>query len=253
MAFNQTGANNTAVGYNSLFRNTTGFQNTATGTNALCSNTFGCYNTAVGVGALQANQIGLGNAAFGRFALVYNTTGGANAALGSGSLRNNNGSYNTAVGVNAFCSLTTGSLNVGVGFQVTPSSNTISNEVNIANGVVVARFQGAAGSWSFVSDERDKSDIVALPLGLEFVKALEPRKFKWDIRNTEVDKGKEAAGFIAQEVLAVTEQFEAPYTGLVSTNDPNQYTFAQSNLIPILVNAIKELAADFEEYKRTHP
>jgi hypothetical protein len=81
------------------------------------------------------------------------------------------------------------------------------------------------------------------------VKALEPRKFKWDIRDSEVDKGKEAAGFIAQEVLAVTEQFDAPYTGLVDTNNPDQYTFAAGALLPMVVNAVKELAAENADLK----
>ena len=53
-------------------------------------------------------------------------------------------------------------------------------------------------------------------------------------------------GFIAQEVLQAVEAFGASYTNLVDANDPNQYTFAQANMIPILVKAIQELTAKVE-------
>jgi hypothetical protein len=94
-----------------------------------------------------------------------------------------------------------------------------------------------------VSDARDKTNIADLSVGLAFVNQLQPRTFEWDIRKSEVDKGKKASGFIAQEVLAVMESENAMYTQLVSAADEEQYTVAQTNLIPILVNAIKELSA----------
>ena len=133
-----------------------------------------------------------------------------------------------------------------MGFSVDASSATVNNEVNIYNGSVTARFQGAASAWTFVSDARDKANIQDLTLGLNFIIALKPRKFNWDMRNSEVDKGKPAAGFIAQEVLETIKAFNAPYTNLIDTNDPNQYTFAQANMIPMLVKAIQELAAKVE-------
>jgi hypothetical protein len=86
-----------------------------------------------------------------------------------------------------------------------------------------------------------------LTIGLDFINQLKSRKFKWDIRNCDVDKGKEASGFIAQEVLQVIEEYNAGYTGLVDTNNPDQYTFATSNLIPILVKAVQELSAKVAE------
>ena len=56
-----------------------------------------------------------------------------------------------------------------------------------------------------------------------------------------MDRGLDATGFIAQEVLSVVEQFDVPYTGVVNTDDPNEYRVANSAFVPILVNAIKEL------------
>jgi hypothetical protein len=137
---------------------------------------------------------------------------------------------------------TSGDNNIGIGYLAASSSNTISNEVNIYNGSVTARFQGAASAWTFASDARDKTDIEDLSLGLNFISQLKPRKFKWAMRGSEVDQGKPAAGFIAQELLEVVSENEAMYTGLVDTNDPERYTVANANLIPILVRAVQELS-----------
>jgi hypothetical protein len=132
---------------------------------------------------------------------------------------------------------------------VSLSSATVSNEVNISNSSVIARFQGAASSWSFVSDARDKKDIKDLELGVEFINKLKPRKFKWDLRDSDVDKDKEASGFVAQEIQEILEETGVDYTGIVDTNNPDQYTVAQANIIPILVKAIQELSAEVKELK----
>jgi hypothetical protein len=233
MAANTTGANNVAMGASALAANTTGANNVATGVSALAVNTFGSDNTAVGLQALCANTSACYNTAVGSSALSGTTIGNRNVAIG-----NSAGSI-----------ITTGGSNTIVGTFAQASSATVSNEVSIYNGSQTARFQGAPGLWSFVSDARDKTDVEPLPLGLEFVKELQPRKFKWDMRNSEVDKGRESAGFIAQEVLAVQEQFDADYTNIVRTDDPEQYTFAAAGLIPMMVNAIKELAAENADLK----
>ena len=96
-------------------------------------------------------------------------------------------------------------------------------------------------SWTFTSDQRDKTDIQPLPLGRDFLRDVKPRKFTWNHRHTTTDNGKEAIGFIAQEVLETVEEFNVPYTNLVDTNDPEHYTLGATNLIPILVKAIQEL------------
>ena len=136
-----------------------------------------------------------------------------------------------------------GSNNVLIGISANPSSPTVSGEVTIRNGSVSARFQGAASAWSFVSDERDKTNITALPVGLGFVNQLQPRQFEWAIRNADTDHGKPAAGFIAQEVDNVVESHNAQYLNLVDKNNPDQYSLAQANIIPVLVKAIQELSA----------
>jgi len=86
-----------------------------------------------------------------------------------------------------------------------------------------------------------------LPLGGDFLSKLRPRKFEW--KSEDEDSHEQASGFVAQEVLEVVEEYNAHYTGLVDTNDPNQYTFAAAALIPMIVNAIQELRQELEQVK----
>src|SRR5437867_13126229 len=70
---NNTGTDNTAIGFNALLNNTTGVFNTAIGKGALPSNTSGSYNAALGSSTLTYNN-GYGNTASGNAALLFNTT-----------------------------------------------------------------------------------------------------------------------------------------------------------------------------------
>lgn len=244
---NTTGTLLTAIGYGALSNNTTGTANTAIGANNLSDNTTGSANTAIGANTMDSLITGSYNTALGNGAFNGSTTGSYNTAVGQRALFvSTTGDNNTAIGTSALDNVTTGSTNIGIGYLASASSATVSNEVTIYNGSVSARFQGAASAWSFVSDARDKTEVEYLPIGLDFITKLQPRKFQWDIRNCNVDKGKEASGFIAQEVLEVINMYNVGYTGLVDTNNSDQYTLATGNLIPILVNAIKELTTRLE-------
>lgn len=244
---NIDGYSNTAVGLDALGANTNGFSNTAVGVNSLESNTVGISNTAVGFQALIANVDGNNNTAVGKDALDSNTIGGNNVAVGREALAANvSGNDNIAIGYLAG-SINTGSDNIFIGKNASGTLASISNQVNIYNGSVTARFTGAASAWTFTSDERDKKNIEDLNIGLDFINQLKARKFAWDMRNSDVDKGREASGFVAQEVLQVVNDNNAAYTGLVDANNPEQYTLAATNLIPILVKAVQELSAKVAE------
>jgi hypothetical protein len=174
------------------------------------------------------------NTFFGCCAGFNNLTGNNNIFLGQGAGINN----------------TTGSNNVIIGGSNRQTSTAIiTNEVTIDNGTNFARFRGAATAWTFTSDQRDKTNIIDLPLGGDFLSKLRPRKFDWNHRHTENDRGKPSVGFIAQEVLEVIDEYNASYAGIVDTNDPNHYTFASSALIPMIVNTIKELLQEVKELK----
>jgi hypothetical protein len=103
-------ANNTALGYGTLFHINTGNYNTAVGYESLHNTTTGQYNTALGQSSLFTNTTGSQNTALGLNALLYNTTGGSNVVVGVDALQHNTtGSSNTVLGYNAGSHITGGS------------------------------------------------------------------------------------------------------------------------------------------------
>jgi hypothetical protein len=174
---NTTASNNTAIGRGALASNTTGNNNTALGLAALTLNTTGASNTALGYAALQVNTNGIQNTAVGHNALVDNTTGDYNVALGLEALGNNTtGNYNTALGFSAL-TVNTGLTNTtGVGYN---ADVTGSNQIQLGSGSTTCYTNGAVQNRS---DIRDKADVRDTELGLEFVNALRPVDFKWDMR-----------------------------------------------------------------------
>jgi len=253
-AVNLNASNTVAIGARSLFT-LSGSWNShcVVGEDACYATSSNSEHHAFGFEALKAQTSGQRNSAFGAEVMELLTTGVDNSAFGHNAGDKLTGDQNTLIGSSAGSSgtndLTSGDANILIGYNSAASSATVSNEVNLYNGSVTARFQGAAAAWSFVSDARDKKDIEDLELGLDFVNKLKPRKFKWDLRDSDVDKDKEASGFIAQEVKEVLDEMKNDYTGIVDTNNPDQYTVSQANIIPMLVKAIQELKAEIELLK----
>jgi len=142
---NNTGHDNTAIGFDALLTNTTGIYNTAIGgSGALYQNTTGNYNTASGAGALFSNTTGSSNSAVGFSALTANTFGEANTASGVNALYyNTSGSYNTANGADALLNNRTGGYNTANGFEALHENR--SGGYNTATGVY-ALFDNTTGS-----------------------------------------------------------------------------------------------------------
>ena len=190
---NTAGLNNTATGFNALLSNTTGDQNTANGSLALRLNNTGYNNTAIGYSALENNTTGYNHTAIGYGALLDNTVGIINTAVGMSALQSNTtGDYNTAVGYDALGVTTTGSNNTAIGYSALNISNytnttglgyntdvTGNNQVQLGNSSTTTFVYGTVQARS---DIRDKADIRDTTLGLEFVNALRPVDFKWDMR-----------------------------------------------------------------------
>jgi hypothetical protein len=250
LASNTSGYYNTATGYTALYSNTSGYYNTATGYTALYSSTTGYNNTANGFQALYYNTTGANNTANGVAALQNNTTGSSNTASGFQALYSNTtGANNTASGYNAgygvgTYSNTTGSNNTFIGNESVGASATASNVVTLGNGSI-ATLRCQVTSITSLSDKRDKKDIENLSAGLDFVGKLRPVSFVWNTR----DKAKvniPDAGFIAQELLDVQETTGITIPNLVSQENPEKLEAAYGTLIPVLVQAIKELKAKVE-------
>ena len=125
-----TGNNNTALGYQTLWSNTSGYHNTATGYFALNANSTGYQNTASGYLTLSSNNTGTDNTAFGYQGLYANTTGSFNTACGFAA------GY-TATSANAN---TIGSYNVFIGYNSgpgVPSASSLQNAIAIGKNALV--------------------------------------------------------------------------------------------------------------------
>lgn len=117
-----------------------------------------------------------------------------------------------------------------------------STQVYIAarsGGVVLA---AGATSWAAVSDERTKENLIPVVDALEKVDSL-----RSVIGNYIWDEDKKARPFlIAQDLLTA-------FPEAVDANNPDKLGVRYTEVIPLLVAAIKELNAKFEAYKATHP
>ena len=227
------GSDNVAIGKGALSTENRGAKNTAVGYFALVSQdaaTGATYNTAVGASAGASVSTGTTGTFIGSLAGNYVTTAPSTTFVGYAAGRGISGqaltgSFNTAIGnesgynlsttgqKNTFLGtyagyyngssstsngITTGVNNTGIGFAAYPTSATVSNEFTLGNGDV-ANLRCADTSISALSDERDKTNIVDVPLGLDFINTLRPVAFDWDRRDGS-NVGKKDFGFIAQEL-----------------------------------------------------
>jgi hypothetical protein len=155
-----TGSNNVAVGNTAAPNIQAGYQNVAVGASAGAALSGGFDNTFVGRFAGQAITSGSGNVAIGEQALSGTTTGDYNTALGSGT-----------VGGAAYTNTTL------LGYQATVTG---SNQVQLGNASTTSYAYGAVQNRS---DARDKTEVRATVLGLDFINSLRPVDFKWDMRD----------------------------------------------------------------------
>jgi len=132
---NNTGINNTAIGFETLTSNTSGNSNVAFGYNALKSNTTGAQNVALGNSALESNTSANNNTGIGTFSLKSNTIGSSNVATGYNSLLNNTiGSSNVANGYSALQSNISGIRNVALGHSALFSNSSGSTNTAVGDG-----------------------------------------------------------------------------------------------------------------------
>ncbi len=166
--------------------------------------------------------------------------------------------------------VTTGNNNIGIGHDAgrgnSPSGNitTGSNNVVLGNNDIANLY--CADTSISSSDSRDKTDITDFTKGLDWIKALRPITYRWDKRSwygTGVEgasdeflgtpdgskkKSKLNIGFLAQEALAVEQAngYGSSKDEMLIVNlneDDTAYGMKYERLVPVLVNAIKELSA----------
>lgn len=155
------------------------------------------------------------------------------------------GSTNTIIGNNA--GVTSGNNVTVIGNNASPSTNSVSNEITLGNSSVNV-LRCAATAITAVSDERDKTMIEELTIGMDFIKELKPVQFEWAMR----DGGKVGQpdyGFIAQDLLEVERKTGFVVPNLVNVENPDRYEACYAKLLPIMVKAIQELENTVNELR----
>lgn len=235
------------------------------------------YNISVGKDNLSLLTSNFGNVAIGKEVLPLLTGGANNIAIGeqagyylqthpsTPSLKGNGnillgiqaganlvyGNRNIIIGGSSLASymLQEGSNNILLGDFAIPSSNTVSNEITLGNYEHTV-LRCAVTSITSLSDARDKKDVSPIELGIEFVKELNPVKFVWNDRNEYGKHDVIDSGFIAQDLKALEEKYNASdVLKLVYDENPEKLEASYGRLIPVLVQAIKDLAAEVETLK----
>ena len=188
-------------------------------------------------------------------ALTTATTGGQNTAVGTSALTQVTvGNNNTAIGFASGQTTTSGTYNIMLGRAAYSSSATASNECTLG-GTYVNNLRCNDTSISSLSDSRDKTNIVDIPLGLTFINTVRPVSFNWNCREDNEDLGlvgemnvhkanKKDFGFVAQELKTAADATDySDYMRLVSESNPNRLEADPMKMFPILVKAIQELSA----------
>jgi hypothetical protein len=238
-----TGQYNIGMSHNALNQLTSGQYNIGIGYGTGYNITSGGYNTFIGWMCGYAVTTGADNTGVGKRALYSITTGSHNIAMGRYPANNiTTGSGNVCIGDNSGWHITTGSWNSLLGYSAQPSGATVNNEITLGSNNV-SSLRCNVQSISSLSDGRDKTDINTLDLGLDFINALNPVKFKWNSREGLIKDGTYEAGFIAQDLQQVQKDNNADYVGLVLESNPDRLEASYGNLIPMLVQAVKELSA----------
>jgi hypothetical protein len=103
-------------------------------------------------------------------------------------------------------------------------------------------------AWTVVSDCRDKCIFGPVPYGRGFLQNITPIEYAFKNRETgelKDDEGKRRYGFSAQNVL----EAEGENPVIVDSKDPENLKLTSDHMIPVLVNAVKELSEEVDILK----
>lgn len=169
--------------------------------------------------------------------------------MGYQSLLLSTGINNSAFGRGAGANITTGTNMTCLGFGAVPTLATSSNQVILGNSSVTQ--VRSTGTYTVVSDARDKKDITPMQAGMEFVTKLKPVNFVWNAR----DGGKiniPDSGFLAQDLKAVQDETNIKVHGLVYDENPEKLEISAGQLIPVLVKALQEANTNIEHLLKSN-
>lgn len=261
-----TSGNFTLVEYWNATTQTTSTRNTAIGASCMFGVSYGTENVAIGVNTNAVNTGGNQNVAVGDLALRYAVASSSNTAVGYSALRQMIAGGNATALTNC----------TGVGRDASVSGD---NQVQLGNSATTTYVYGTVQNRS---DLRDKNDVRDTVLGLEFIEALRPVDYRWDMRDdyfelVEVEVGTDAEGMpvfetlrqpvprdgskkrarfhhglIAQEVKATMEALGVDFGGFQDhqVNGGNDIlTIGYDELIGPLIKAVQQLSAEIKQLK----
>ena len=196
--------------------------------------------TALGYGVVSGSS--LSSAAQGEVALT--TNGVAATAVDLGLQTTDNVTFNTVIATKFGSSTDDEYFDFGTDAQVDLKIDDVVDFRFLDGGTFHANSDIIAYSTTIASDERLKENITDTEHGLETVLSLEAKEFDWIEKNG----GKHDIGFIAQQVQEVLPVLVKEVEGL--NGEDAHLTVNYTQLIPVLVNAIKELNAKVEELSK---
>ena len=246
-----TGGNSTIYGFYGASGNPYNF---AAGSSALSQSTANNkFSTAIGYYSMGATQSGQFNTAIGYQSMsAIGMTSNYCTALGANALRFlSSGSYNVGIGYDAGSTLDLGSGNTIINPQTSAGATSPCFAVSNQNDRVVMGSTAVTNAyvkvaWTVTSDARDKINFSDVPHGLDFVSKLEPISYQFKIsRDNDTPHGGVRYGFKAQDVLAL----EGSNPVIIDAEDLDSLKFNSDSLIPVLVNAIKELKNELDLLK----
>ncbi|CAB4123774.1 Intramolecular chaperone auto-processing domain containing protein [uncultured Caudovirales phage] len=170
------------------------------------------------------------------------STAGYNTVVGYGSSSLFGGDYNTLLGA----SISGGAVSyaTSIGYGATASNNAVTlGDTNVYT------IQANVTSISTLSDERDKTNVSPLGLGIDFINKLTPVSYEWNSRDGK-KVGTKDFGFLAQDLAAAEDSINmADVLGLTVRTDPDKLLATYGKLVPILVEAVKELSSEVTALK----
>lgn len=256
---------NTAVGYSSLYV-TTGTNNIAIGYGTGVAIVSSLENSIGGYLSMEHATDGYSCSTYGAYALNAMTTCRKNTAIGHGAMQNATyggfgegtveyGADCTAVGYRAFYGATSYYKAGAFGAYAEPGGN---KQIRIGDNDITVHVQNAV---SVDSDERVKDNIENINIGLDFIKDLMPRSYKYKDTIRQLPDGeilkytykRNHWGFIAQEVKQVMDKYnidsgvyvDSAYDGGVDLKG-----LRYEELIAPIVKAIQEQQVIIEDLRK---
>lgn len=288
LATRTTGGRNTSFGP-SAGRYGNGSYNTTLG--RLAGTTRGNNSYGTHVGAESGTCAGASSVTIGHLAGIqaeyYSVSIGhcagrvaaaGNVSIGWCALATSTSQYTTAVGARAASLNTTGDSSTIAGhysgrFTGNATNNTLvgfyayqHNGYGVADQAVLGRGQNNVcncvwRAWKCVSDFRDKTNIKPLTnLGLNFIRKLNPIKYKWDsreeyaeqcgfeygVKDGTLKQDKTHYGFLAQEVDFASRSAGEKFEGVTHDTFRDKYSLSQLELVASLTKALQEINDDLD-------